>query len=206
MFDHGWWRLAVGSWRLAVGGSWWRLAAVGSWRLVVGGDWWLVGVGGWRFRWRVGGWQPAAVGGWRLLGVGGGWRLAVAGDWWRSLGAVLKGAVLRRKQWGPLRSPLHRSRPSAAHRTTRGAQFSWKGWANRRGPRREAGHSRSRAPPHRPIASPHGLRAPPPPQHSPCCFEGPVQSHRQHKARAHFPSFPAAARGGGGGRPDGLLS
>ena len=28
-------RLAVGGWRLAVGGGWWRLAAVGRWRLVV---------------------------------------------------------------------------------------------------------------------------------------------------------------------------
>ena len=30
MFNHGWWRLAVG--------GWWRLA-VGSWRLAVGGGW-----------------------------------------------------------------------------------------------------------------------------------------------------------------------
>ena len=32
------WRWAVGSWRLAVGGGWWRL-------VVVGGGWWL-GMGG----------------------------------------------------------------------------------------------------------------------------------------------------------------
>ena len=31
MFNHGWWRLAVGSWQLAVGGGWWWLAAVGGW-------------------------------------------------------------------------------------------------------------------------------------------------------------------------------
>ena len=39
MFNHGWWRLAVGGWRLAVGdwrlvavgGGWWRLAAVDGW-------------------------------------------------------------------------------------------------------------------------------------------------------------------------------
>ena len=37
-------RLAVGGWRLAVGG-WWRLAVGGWWRLAVG-DWWLVAVGG----------------------------------------------------------------------------------------------------------------------------------------------------------------
>ena len=45
VLNHGWWRLAVGSWQLVVGGGWWWLAAVGGWRLVVG-DWWLA-VGGW---------------------------------------------------------------------------------------------------------------------------------------------------------------
>ena len=78
MFNHGWWRLAVGSdWRLAVG----------DWRLATGG-WWL-GISGW---WRlavVGGWSPLAVGGWRRLAVGGGWRLAVGGPLGRSLKAVL---------------------------------------------------------------------------------------------------------------------
>ena len=46
MFNHGWWRLAVGGWRLATCG-WWR------W-VVVGGSWWLV-IGGW--------WRLAVVGG-----------------------------------------------------------------------------------------------------------------------------------------------
>ena len=53
MFNHGWWRLAVG--------RWWRLA-VGIWQLVVGvvgGGWWLA-IGGW--------WWLAVVGGWRLQG------------------------------------------------------------------------------------------------------------------------------------------
>ena len=31
VLNHGWWRLAVGSWQLAVGGGWWWLAAVGGW-------------------------------------------------------------------------------------------------------------------------------------------------------------------------------
>ena len=50
MFNHGWWRLAVGGW-------WqWRLATGGWWRLVVvGGGWWLM-IGGW-------GRQPHAFGG-----------------------------------------------------------------------------------------------------------------------------------------------
>ena len=31
VLNHGWWRLAVGNWRLvAVGGGWWWLAAVGG--------------------------------------------------------------------------------------------------------------------------------------------------------------------------------
>ena len=64
MFNHGWWRLAVG--------GWWRLA-VGGWRLVVGGGWWLV-IGGW--------WQLAVAGGWRLVAAGV-WQLAVGGGWWR---------------------------------------------------------------------------------------------------------------------------
>ena len=36
MFNHGWWRLAVGGWRLVAIGSWW-LAVGGGWRLAVGG-------------------------------------------------------------------------------------------------------------------------------------------------------------------------
>ena len=63
VFNHGWWRLAVGGW---------RRFAVGSWRFVVVGSGWQLVVGS---RWRL------AVGGWRLV--------AVAGRW--SLGAVLKG-------------------------------------------------------------------------------------------------------------------
>ena len=86
VFNHGWWRLAVGGWRLAVGGDW-RLA-VGHWRLVVvGGGWWLA-VGGWWWLVVVGRWRLVAVGGLRrLVAVGGWWGLAVGG-WW-SLGAVL---------------------------------------------------------------------------------------------------------------------
>ena len=77
MFNHGWWRWAVGSWQLvAVGG--WKLA-VGNWRLVAVGGLRLVVVGGWQ--WAVGGgWRSAAVGGW-LLTTGGWWGLAVGG--WR---------------------------------------------------------------------------------------------------------------------------
>ena len=52
MFNHGWWRLVVGDWRLAAVG--------GGWRRLVVGDWWLVAVSS----------------GWRLA-VGGGWWLAV---------------------------------------------------------------------------------------------------------------------------------
>ena len=49
MFNHGWWRLAVGGWwRLAVGG--WRLAVGGGWRRLGVGDCWLMAVGGW---WRL---------------------------------------------------------------------------------------------------------------------------------------------------------
>ena len=101
IFNHGCWRLAVGGWRLAVGGDWrlavgnWRLVAVGGgwWRLVVG-DWWLVAVvGGWPLalgcRWRL-----KAVGGWRLV-AGGGWRWLVVGGWW-SLGEVLKGGLKKK--------------------------------------------------------------------------------------------------------------
>ena len=54
MFNHGWWRLAIG-------GGWWRLAAVGGWRLVVGGGCRLA-VGGW--------WRLVAVGGWRWWSLG----------------------------------------------------------------------------------------------------------------------------------------
>ena len=67
MVNHGWWRWAIGGWRLvAVGGSWWRLAVGDDWRL--------------------------AVDGWRRLVVGGWWQLvAVGGPLGRSLTAVLKG-------------------------------------------------------------------------------------------------------------------
>ena len=55
MFNHGWWRLAVG--------GWWRLVAVcGGWWLAIGGWWGLV----------VGGWRLVAVGSWRLVVPGGG--------------------------------------------------------------------------------------------------------------------------------------
>ena len=72
MFNHGlvavgvrgWWRLAVGSWQLAVGDGWW---------LVTGGWWRVAGGSGWRL----------AVGGWSPLAVGGGWWLAAVGRWWR---------------------------------------------------------------------------------------------------------------------------
>ena len=47
------WRLAVGGWRLAVGG-WWRLVV---------GNWWLMAVSS--------GWRLVAAGGWRLVAVGG---------------------------------------------------------------------------------------------------------------------------------------
>ena len=87
MFNHGWWRLAVGGWRLAVGGDWrlavgdWRLVAVGGgWGRLVVRDWWLVAVGS--------GWRLAVGRRWRWAAVGGWWQLVVGG-WW-SLGAVLK--------------------------------------------------------------------------------------------------------------------
>ena len=64
MFNHGWWRLAVG--------GWWGLP-VGGWRLVVGGNWQLV-MGGW--------WRLAAVDGWWLVAIGG-WRLVAVGGWWQ---------------------------------------------------------------------------------------------------------------------------
>ena len=79
------WLVAVGGWRLAVGGGCrlaianWRLVAVGGgWRRLVAGGWWLEAVGsGWQLtvgrRWRlaaVGGWRLVAVGGWRLVAVG----------------------------------------------------------------------------------------------------------------------------------------
>ena len=82
MFNHGWWRLAVG-----VGGNF-RLAVAGGGRLDVGG-WRRLVVGGW---WRLavlGSWRLVAVGGWQLA-VGGGWRLAVGGPWGRSFKASKK--------------------------------------------------------------------------------------------------------------------
>ena len=75
MFNHGWWRLAVGGdWRLLLATSgWWRLVVVGgSWQLMIGGWWRLVVVGGWRLV-AAGGWrQLVAVGGWRLVAPWGG--------------------------------------------------------------------------------------------------------------------------------------
>ena len=141
MFNHGWWLLAIGGWRLAVGGGWWRLAAVGGWWLVVGSWWRLAVVGGWRLvtigGWRlaVGGWRLAVGGGWWRLAVGGWWRLVVGG-WW-SLRAVLKGGP-QQKKIGCLKdrpasvsgpdepsvlqkagSPAHSSRPPyALHKAT----------------------------------------------------------------------------------------
>ena len=96
MFNHGWWRLAVGGgwWRLVVVGGgwwlviggWWRLAVVGGWRLVAAGGQHLVAAGGWRLA--VGGWRLAVGGGKRLTAVGG-WWLVVGGPLGRSLRAVL---------------------------------------------------------------------------------------------------------------------
>ena len=114
VLNHGWWRLAVGSWQLAVGGGWWRLVV---------GDWWLVAaVSGWQLavgrRWRlaaVGGWRLVAVGGWQLA-VDGSWRLAVGGPLGRSLRAVLS---KEKKIWSlkdrpgkppPSWGPLNRAR------------------------------------------------------------------------------------------------
>ena len=104
MFNHGWWRLAVG--------GWWRLVAVrGGWWLAIGGWWGLV----------VGGWRLVAVGnGWRLAD-GGGWRLAAGDPWGRSFRAVLS-----KKKLGSLRTTLviphfalwywsHRSHQNANH-------------------------------------------------------------------------------------------
>ena len=117
----GGWRLAVGSWQLAVGGGWWRLVVVGDgrwlviggwWRLVVVGTWRLVADGGWQRLvaggwWRlvvgVGGWRLMAVGGWRQLAFDGSWRLAVGDPLGRSLRAVLSN---RKKKSGPLRTAL----------------------------------------------------------------------------------------------------
>ena len=48
VLNHGWWRLAVGNWRLAVVGGW-QFATGNWWRLVVG-SWWRLVVGGW---WRL---------------------------------------------------------------------------------------------------------------------------------------------------------
>ena len=47
MFNHRWWRLAVGDWQLVVGGGWQRLVVGGWWRLVaVGGRQLVVPWGG----------------------------------------------------------------------------------------------------------------------------------------------------------------
>ena len=83
MFNHGWWRLAVGGWRLATGD--WRLVAVGGgWRRLVVGDWWMVAVGS--------GWRLVAAGVSRLA-VGGGWRLEVGGPWGRSFATDKSGSL-----------------------------------------------------------------------------------------------------------------
>ena len=94
MFNHGWWRLAVG--------GWWRLAVGGWWRLVVfSGGWWLV-IGGW--------WRLAVVGGWRLVAAGGWWRLAAGGGWWLAvgdpLGRSLRAVFNQKKISSSPRTPL----------------------------------------------------------------------------------------------------
>ena len=63
MFNHGWWRLAVGGWWWLVVGDWWLVAVGSGWRLAVGRRWRLAAVGGWRL---------VAVGGWRLVVPWGG--------------------------------------------------------------------------------------------------------------------------------------
>ena len=93
-----WWLVAVGGWRLAVGGGGggWRLVVVGGWQLVavavVGG--WVAAVGGgWRLA--VSGWRLVVGSGWRLAvgGGGGGWRLVVVGGWQLVAVAVVGGWV-----------------------------------------------------------------------------------------------------------------
>ena len=94
MFNHGWWRLAVGGWWLVAIGGWW-LVAIGGWRLVIGGWCGLAVVGGWRL---------VAAGGWRRLPVGGWWSL---------------GAVVRKKKKGCLKDsdPMVQIRSVAGHVT-----------------------------------------------------------------------------------------
>ena len=98
MFNHGWWRLAVG--------GWWQLAVGGWWRLAVG-DWRLVAVGG--------GWRRLVVGDWWLVAVGSGWQLAVGGGWWLAVGGPLGWslrAVLNKKtKSSPLSTPPGLCRP-----------------------------------------------------------------------------------------------
>ena len=114
MFNHGWWRLAVGGWwRLPVGG-WWLAAVGGGWQLVMGGWWRLAAVDGWRLVAVGGGWRLAAVGGgWRRLAVGGSWRIAVGGPLGRSLRAVLnKKKIWSLKDRPALRHPFPRIKRS----------------------------------------------------------------------------------------------
>ena len=102
-------RLAVGGWRLAVGGvrrlaigDGWRRLVVGGWQRFAVDGWWRLAVGsGWRLA--VGGWQRLAVGGWRLAAVGGWWSL---------------GAILDNKKSGSLRTALRLTRqgqPETCH-------------------------------------------------------------------------------------------
>ena len=91
--------LAVGGWRLAIGG-WWRLGAVGGgWRRLVVGDWWLMVVGS--------GWRLAVGRRWRLVAVGGWWGLWLAVD--GPLGRSLR-AVLNKKKIKSLKDPPGRRR------------------------------------------------------------------------------------------------
>ena len=113
MFNHGWWRLAVGGdWRWAFGGDcqlavggWWLAAVGGSWQLVMGGWWRLAAVDGW---------QLVAVGGWRRLAVGGWWQLAVSG-------CPLGRSLANKKRSGPLRTALRLCAATRRHRGRQGA-------------------------------------------------------------------------------------
>ena len=95
VLNHGWWRLAIGSWQLAVGGGWCWLA-VGAWSpLAVGGGWWRLVVGGW-------------------------WRLAVDGSWRLVVGGPLGRSLAKKKIWSLKDRPGDgRHRPGGQHfRTT----------------------------------------------------------------------------------------
>ena len=105
----GGWRLAVGSWQLAMGGGWW---------LVIGGWWRLAVVGGWRLI-AFGGWRWLVVGGWWLV-VGGWWRLAVGGPLGQSLRGVLnkKEIKINLVPKGPPRRHHHHNHPTTPTTTT----------------------------------------------------------------------------------------